>query len=163
LLQAMPPATRTATERGFDKTSAPFDSVLRLMAARKIVFDPTLFVFQSPAANLTIAGAVTRRAHELGVPVAAGTDSIAAADAHSVPNIHREMELLVAHAGFTPGEAIIAATHNGALVLGVAAKTGVVATGMRADIVILRANPLEDIRNTRQIELVIKHGVIYRR
>lgn len=163
LLEAMPSAMRGASERGFDKTSAPFDSVLRIMAARKIVLDPTLFVFQTPASDLIVSGAVTRRARELGVPIAAGTDSIAAADARSVPNIHDEMTLLVTHAGFTPGEAIVAATHNGALALGIADRTGVIAKGMRADLVLLRANPLEDIRNTRQIELVMKHGVVYRR
>jgi imidazolonepropionase-like amidohydrolase len=161
LAQALPPAARTT----FGTSAAPsavFDSVLRVMAARHVVFDPTLFISQRTPAAIALAGAVTRRAREMGVPVAAGTDSIAAADERAVPNIHTEMELLVTQAGFTPGDAIVAATRNGALAIGLTDR-GIVARGLRADLVLLRADPTVDIRNTRQIEMVVKCGEILRR
>jgi imidazolonepropionase-like amidohydrolase len=143
--------------------SPSLDSVLRLMAARKVMFDPTLFVYGDNAGLQVAAGAVTRRAHELGVLISTGTDSIGSAAADAVPNVHEEIALLVRLAGFTPAEALVAATANGARTLGLGDRTGVIAPGRRADLVLLRQDPLQDIRNTRSVELVLKRGVIFRR
>jgi imidazolonepropionase-like amidohydrolase len=68
-----------------------------------------------------------------------------------------ELEELV-RAGFSPMEAIVAATRNGAEILGAAAEIGTIEVGKLADLVILEADPLEDIRNTRRIWMVIKGG-----
>ena len=90
--------------------------------------------------------------HASGVTVATGTDS-------PFPlNLQHEMEVLVS-AGFTPMEAITAATGTAARVLN-APRIGTIAEGQLADLVLLNANPLEDIRNTRQIRLVIQGGRI---
>lgn len=145
----------------FAGPSPPLDSVLRRMAASLIVFDPTLFVMDS-ARELQVASAVTRRAHQLGVLISTGTDSIAAADSMSLPNVHSEIALLVHHAGFTPAEALVAATANGARTLGIFDHVGSIAVGKRADLVVLAADPLADIGNTRAILLVMKRGVIFR-
>ena len=68
---------------------------------------------------------------------------------------HRELELL-AQSGIPARDLLSLATRNGAAALGLDA--GTVEPGRRADLVVLEANPLEDIRNTRRIRLVIKDG-----
>ncbi|HET8586964.1 MAG TPA: amidohydrolase family protein [Candidatus Limnocylindria bacterium] len=138
------------------------DTVLRVMAARPIMFDPTLFVMKE-IGGLDLAAAVTRRAHHLGVPISTGTDSIAAADSSALPNVHEEIALLVREAGFTPAEALVAATENGARTLGIFGHVGSLTPGKRADLVVLAADPLADITNTRSVQLVMKRGVVFRR
>jgi imidazolonepropionase-like amidohydrolase len=66
------------------------------------------------------------------------------------------MQLLVA-AGFQPRDALLAATRNGALLLGVDS-IGLLAPGKVADLVILTRDPLEDIRNTLAIDRVMSRG-----
>jgi imidazolonepropionase-like amidohydrolase len=90
--------------------------------------------------------------------IAAGTD---AANQLMVPGygLHREMELL-AHAGLSPGDALVAATRNGALLIGVDS-IGVVAPGKVADLVILTRDPTADIHNTTAIERVMSRGRLY--
>lgn len=84
----------------------------------------------------------------------AGTDSYFLL---SLPgDLHRELELLV-NCGLTPAEALAAATRRPAAWLGVDS-VGTVARGAVADLVLLRADPLADIRHTRDIELVIQAG-----
>jgi imidazolonepropionase-like amidohydrolase len=101
--------------------------------------------------NLAIIGAL----HRAGITLVAGTDQ-------AVPgySLHREMELYV-EAGFTPMEAIQAATIVPARVMGIDKEVGTVETGKRADIIILNGNPLEDIHNSRNVEYVISNGVMY--
>jgi imidazolonepropionase-like amidohydrolase len=90
-----------------------------------------------------------------GGTIAAGTD---ASNQLLVPGFseHREMELLVA-AGLPPATALLAATRNGALLLGVDS-IGRLAPGKAADLVVLGADPLADIRNTRKVERVMIRG-----
>ena len=65
--------------------------------------------------------------------------------------IHRELESLVA-AGLTPYQALAAATRNPAEFLRASEEWGTIEKGKRADLLLLEANPLEDIRNTARIE-----------
>jgi uncharacterized protein (TIGR02246 family) len=69
------------------------------------------------------------------------------------------MELLVA-AGLTPGEVLVAATRNSARAAGIEREAGTVAVGKRADLVLLDANPLASIANTRRIRWVMQGGRI---
>jgi imidazolonepropionase-like amidohydrolase len=93
--------------------------------------------------------------HRAGVPIVAGTDQ-------SVPgfSLHREIELYV-KAGFTPLEALQAATIVPAKVMGKDRDSGTVEVGKRGDLVILDANPLDDISNTRKIYRVITNGRVF--
>jgi imidazolonepropionase-like amidohydrolase len=93
-----------------------------------------------------------------GGRIAAGTD---AANQMLIPGyaLHREMELLVG-AGLAPAEAIASATRNGALLLGVDS-LGLLAEGKVADLVVLRRDPLADIRNTLAIEHVMSRGTLF--
>jgi imidazolonepropionase-like amidohydrolase len=88
-----------------------------------------------------------------GVEVALGTDMWAFPGA----GMHVELEDFV-KAGWTPLEAIRAATLVSARSLGADADRGTIETGKRADFVVLENDPLRDIRNTRSIERVFKAG-----
>jgi imidazolonepropionase-like amidohydrolase len=103
------------------------------------------------AKELAVVGAL----HKAGVPIVAGTDQ-------TVPghSLHREVELYV-QAGFTPMEAIQAATIVPARVMGLDKELGTVEAGKRADVIILDGNPLESIRNIRKVEFVITNGIMY--
>lgn len=97
-----------------------------------------------------------RQMLELGVPLLAGTDT---GNPYLVPGfaLHQELELLV-EAGLTPLQALRAATHDPAKLLGLAGETGSVAPGKIADLVVLDKDPLRDIRNTRQINALVVAG-----
>ena len=76
--------------------------------------------------------------------------------------MHDELELLV-EAGLTPSEAIAAATSNAAAHLGLE-DVGTIEPGKVADMVLLSADPLADIRNTRRIsEVIVGGGFVDRR
>jgi imidazolonepropionase-like amidohydrolase len=91
-----------------------------------------------------------------GVPVLAGTDD---ANPYVLPgfSLHDELALLV-KAGLTPAEALRTATYNPAKFLGLSGSLGTVEGGKLADLVLLDANPLEDISGTIKIAAVIAGG-----
>ena len=74
---------------------------------------------------------------------------------------HWELELMT-RGGFTAAEALATATINSARYLGIDRQLGSIEVGKLADLVILKANPLEDIRNTRSIDRVMKSGILFR-
>ena len=96
-----------------------------------------------------------------GVQFMAGSDG---PDPYVLPgfSLHAELEWLV-KSGFSPNQALQSATLDAALFLVKLDKFGVVETGHAADLVLLEANPLEDIRNTRKIAAVIMAGKYYSR
>ena len=100
-----------------------------------------------------------RRLREAGLRVTTGTDGPALFDEFGVPF---EMELLV-RAGFTPLEAIRAATLDGASCLGVENELGSVEVGKRADLIIVDGDPTRDIRDIRRIAWVVLGGAPYTR
>ena len=102
-----------------------------------------------------------RLANKAGVMLLAATD---VEIPMGVPGLalHEELVRLV-EAGLTPLEALQAATLNPARVLGLAESLGSIEPGKLADLVLLDANPLEDIRNTQKIRAVVADGRLYRR
>ena len=94
--------------------------------------------------------------HDAGVHLAFGTDS--GANPARIPGWaeHRELELMVS-AGLSPMDALVAATRGSASMLG-ASDRGTLQSGKRADFIVLQANPLEDIRNTRKLVSVWHAG-----
>jgi hypothetical protein len=96
--------------------------------------------------------------HEAGVPIGAGTDTPIG---YAVPgySLHSELEMLVL-AGLSPVDALAAATLRPAEFFGLEGEMGTIEAGRLADLVLLSANPLEDIRNTRAIEAVVTKGVL---
>jgi imidazolonepropionase-like amidohydrolase len=167
--------SRTLEVDNVQYKSDALTALLRLMKERGIVLDATLFLnnfraevnrptppWQDLRRMLEFTFAITRRAKELGVTIAAGTDG-AVAQNNEPPNIHKEMELLVTKCGLTPLEAITAATRTGAQILGTSSLYGTIAKGKLADLVVLSDDPSSDIRNTRKIVYVIKGGKLYKR
>ena len=71
---------------------------------------------------------------------------------------HMELESWVNWVGMTPSAAIVAATSDAAKFLGMQDQLGTVAAGRGADFIVLDANPLDDIRNTRKISDVYLRG-----
>jgi hypothetical protein len=92
-----------------------------------------------------------------GVQFMAGTDTAAAVAVLPGSSLHTELEYFV-QAGFTPAEALRTATLNPAIFLGEEPERGTVEKGKIADLVLLDANPLDDIHNTRKISAVILNG-----
>lgn len=107
----------------------------------------------------TVMAENLRRLLEGGVIIAAGTDAGTVGNLHG-PAMHRELELM-ADAGLRPGQVIRAATLGGATAMGLADELGTIAAGKLADMMILDADPLVDITNTRRIYRVIKGGVVF--
>jgi imidazolonepropionase-like amidohydrolase len=101
--------------------------------------------------ELEIVGAL----HRAGIPIVAGTDQ--AVPGHS---LHREIELYV-EAGFTPLEAIQAATVVPARVMGLDKELGTIQVGKRADLIVIDGDPLAEIRNTRNVIFTITNGRLY--
>jgi len=100
---------------------------------------------------------MTLAMHRAGVPFMAGTDT--AAGVHVFPgfSLHEELARFV-QAGLTPMEALQTATRNPAQFLGKLSEVGTIETGKIADLVLLDANPLDDIHNTRKIRAVVLSG-----
>jgi hypothetical protein len=103
---------------------------------------------------------VVGRMHRAGGRILAGTD----APWLVVPgfSLHDELVLLV-KAGFTPADALRAATLETAQFLGMQNSLGTVESGKLADLVLLDANPLEDIHNTQKIRAVFMQGHYFNR
>ncbi|NIP79163.1 MAG: amidohydrolase family protein, partial [Gemmatimonadetes bacterium] len=99
---------------------------------------------------------LTGRLDAAGIPLLAGSDAGALYSVHGF-SLHEELELLVA-AGLSPAGALRAATVGPAAFLGARDSLGTIAEGSRADLLLLEADPLEDIRNTRRIRAVVLRG-----
>jgi len=101
---------------------------------------------------------VTRRLKESGVALLVGTD---APEPYVPPGfaIHQELQLLV-ESGLSPAAALSAATLGNARAVRQSEHLGTIAEGKLADLVLLKANPLEAIGNSRSIELVIHAGIV---
>lgn len=100
--------------------------------------------------------ATLRELHKDGLTIVAGTDQ-------SIPghSLHRELEIYVEQAGFTPMEALQAATIVPARAMKQDKTLGTIEVGKQADMVLLEADPLADIHNTRRIVKTISGGAVY--
>jgi imidazolonepropionase-like amidohydrolase len=167
---AMDSARRSADlhappSQALDLNDRGLDTLFRMMVTRHTVFEPTLLVFAEDPARQRLAGEITLKAHRQGVTIIAGTDTLADADSDTLPlpNIHLELELLVRLGGLSTEEALASATRNAAAVLGAGESRGTVEVGKLADLVVLSADPLADIQNSRSVVLVVKRGRVYPR
>lgn len=102
---------------------------------------------------------LTRLLFDRGVLLTVGTDT---PTPWIIPGVsfHEEMALL-ADAGIPAKDVLRMATANGARALGKEKSIGSVEAEMRADLVVLRANPLQDIRNTREIDWIVQGGKVH--
>lgn len=173
---------RNAIEGGvktIDHAWYPDDESINMAIEKDVVFVPTLsYDFQIMKKGEEVGyplWAVNRekeawervinniaKAHKAGVTMAAATDFVGSPISKMGANA-MELELLVKYCGFTPMEAIVAATANGAKACGIEDKTGKIEPGKNADIIIVDGDPLRDIRilqNKEKIKMVLKDGKI---
>ena len=78
-------------------------------------------------------------------------------------SVHEELELLVNEIGMTPMGALQSATRNPAVFFGLGESLGTIEKGKIADLVLLDANPLESIGNTKKIDSVVIRGKLFTR
>ncbi len=99
---------------------------------------------------------IIKALHDAGVPVVVGTDE-------GVPgfSVFREIELYV-QSGFSPMEALRAATAVPARAMHLDGDVGTLEIGKRADLIVLDANPLDRIENIRSVQMVMRNGTLYR-
>ena len=154
-----------------DLASPKINEMINALVRNNIPVDPTLSIyeamlkdspggFSNPQNQLrwTKVLQLTRMMHVRGVQILTGTD---------IPNfglvpgasLHHELELLV-KAGIDPLEVIHIATQNGAKALGIDDRVGTLSAGKEADIIIIDANPVDNITNTKKIDAVIDNGKI---
>ncbi len=108
--------------------------------------------FQAVARGYPAREALVRALRDAGAKILAGTDVGPVGFA-----LHAELENLV-HAGLTPYEVLEAATRNAAEALGQLDRFGTVAVGKRADLILVSANPLDDITNAARLDGVMVSG-----
>lgn len=111
--------------------------------------------YQAARAQFPRMQELARRLHQAGVPLTVGTDG-------ANPWLyHRELELL-SKAGIANADVLRMATRNGAQAMGRVGELGTVEVGKRADLVVLDADPIADITNTRRIAWVLVDGKLSR-
>jgi imidazolonepropionase-like amidohydrolase len=150
-----------------DLNSMEIKEMIRALVEDDIPVDPTLSIyeamlkddgFSNPQNQLRWAKVLqlTKMMYDNGIQILSGSD---------IPNfglvpgvsLHNELELL-AEAGIKPLEVIEIATNNGAKALGVDDIVGTIQPEKQADMIVLSANPIENISNTKQIEAVMVDG-----
>ena len=142
-----------------DLNSTEIRNMIDSLVQNQIPVDPTLSIYEAIFIRHGIADPqneqrwnkvlqLTKMMHDRGIKILSGTD---------IPNfelvpgesLHHELELLV-EAGINTSDVIKIATKNGAEALDLMNQTGTIEPGKQADILILSANPVEDIENTKQ-------------
>ena len=149
-----------------DLNSTKINEMINALVKNKIPVDPTLSIYEAmlkdDPQNQHLWSKVlqlTKILYDHGVTIMSGTD---------IPNfglipgisLHHELELLV-KAGINPLNVIKIATSNGAEALGILDDVGTIEAGKQADMIILNANPIRNIRNIGAIEGVIEDGQFF--
>jgi len=149
-----------------DLNSTKINEMINALVKNKIPVDPTLSIYEAmlkdDPQNQHLWSKVlqlTKILYDHGVTIMSGTD---------IPNfglipgisLHHELELLV-KAGINPLNVIKIATRNGADALGILDDVGTIEAGKQADMIILNANPIINIRNIGAIEGVIEDGQFF--
>jgi imidazolonepropionase-like amidohydrolase len=167
----VPDGYRQVTARRFARDRQPLACVDPTTRAKALATD-TVALAQRPsdsllaartartARSLAQAQANLKRVHDAGIPIALGTDAGNPLTLHGA-SVFQELEAMQA-SGLTPRDVLVAATANAARALGLDS-TGTVTAGATADLVVLDADPLSDIRNVRRIALVVRRGEVYTR
>jgi Tol biopolymer transport system component/imidazolonepropionase-like amidohydrolase len=141
---------------------------------RNLLFDPRLALFPRPVVATLADRAAATPSPDLDRAIqpyeatlasisAAGGRIIAGTDSPIVPyglGLHVELESYV-HAGMTPFQALQTATINAARALGLESELGTIEPGKRADLTFLGSDPLQDIRNTRDVRRVMRGGRLF--
>lgn len=107
--------------------------------------------------RIQVTGESLRTVVPRGVKVAFGTDAGVSKHGRNAD----EFELMVKY-GMTPSQALVAATVNGADLLGLSAEVGTLEPGKRADLIAVSGDPLADVTVLKRVSFVMKDGVVFR-
>jgi imidazolonepropionase-like amidohydrolase len=146
-------------DKEFEKLD--FSQLYQLMIKNKVVFDATMSVLVNFKDNpkmvwrYEIGKRIIQQAHQSGVLIDAGSDS------DQSTFVQHEMKLLVNLCGFSPLEAVTAATKYSAMATGILEKEGTIEVGKKANLLFLNSNPIENIEHIDDIFLVVKNGKLY--
>ena len=152
------------------------EKLFRTMAAKGIVLDATLRVYQEyderlsrnpamkpkPYCALDVAAALTAQARRAGVTIVTGTDGVPPR-AHPWPALYDELLLLNRRAGMSAAEVIRAATLEGAKVIGQEREMGSIEAGKLANFIVVAKDPLADLANLQSIRFTVKRGALLER
>jgi imidazolonepropionase-like amidohydrolase len=152
-------ATPEELKRADPEILAAMDDLNEIPADKRPKHVAKLMVAATAPAAPRIAMENLKKLSDAGIAIVMGTDAGNIGTLHG-PSIHREMRLMQ-QSGLTPLEVLRSATTNGANALRLEGKTGAVAPGMLADLVILDADPLADVSNLARVYRTIKGGVVY--
>lgn len=149
------------SRRGFSLISSrlgiSYDDVIQLVARSGVVVTPTLALTSSNGTrDISPQLETLKRLADAGGRFVAGTDSPFIPHAEV---LHTEIEHYV-QAGLTPARALRSATSDAAASIGVGDQLGRVAPGYLADLVIVSGDPLGNIRDTRNVDTVLKNGAV---
>ncbi len=169
----VPDGYRQVAARRFERDLQPLACVDPATRAKALATD-TVAPAQRPSAaavaersartarTLAQGLANLKRVHDAGIPVGLGTDAGNPLTLHGA-SVFAELEAMQA-AGLKPVDVLLAATRTAARAAGAALDSaGTLTAGAVADLVVLDADPLADIRNVRRIALVARSGEIYTR
>lgn len=151
---------RYVRQDNFDVNAPIFKELMLAMRHQGTILDATLATYQHERFDTTVFQqgiALTKLAYENGVKIGVGTDMHVNDFPMPIPLV-KEMEILVDQVGMTPMEVLKAATLTNATMIGLEDRMGTLAIGKQANIVVLKANPLEDIRNVSKVKYIFKQG-----
>jgi imidazolonepropionase-like amidohydrolase len=157
----------------FERDNPVMAKLFADMRRRGTILDATLHVYRAvedaareqhkpPLCTVALAGKLTNQAWRAGVAISSGTDDDNPLS-DSWPSLFDEFQLLHDAAGLPPTAVIRAATINGAKALGAEAEMGSITRGKLANMVVLSANPLDDVKNMRSVVMTVKRGRAYSR
>lgn len=154
-------------EKAFAKNISALDPLFADMKKHGTILDATIYVYKvmwqipnpqpAPYCSEGLAARITAAAHKAGIAISTGTD----ADSDwnmPLPSTFDEIGLLVHQAGFTPMEAIRAATSVGARAAGQETTMGTLTPGKHANMLFVSKDPLANIDNLRSVVLTTKDG-----
>lgn len=133
--------------------SLEIDDILNAMLEHNTILDATLVAWKYSDKGFELATKIIKRAHELGVKITTGTDI------QGFPTLE-ELYLLVEVIGLSPKEALMSSSKNGAEAIGIEKTHGTIEKGKVANLLLLRENPLTDIRNVEKIDKVFINGKV---
>ncbi len=139
------------------------DDVIKMMGEKKIFSVPTMTVMIKnqgripPPEEIHPYERIFLKLKEAGVKMAVGTDAIYEVKKEDPGNYFEEVERFV-KLGYTPQQAIIAATRIGAAVCDASNRLGTIEKGKLADLLVIDGDPLKDIRDLRKVAVIVQEG-----